>query len=253
MIGFGLGLWDNHGVGTSFNPLTLSPALWLDAADSATLFQATTGSVPAAADGDPVGYWLDKSGNNRHASQTSGSNKPILKTAIQNSKNIVRTNGTSSFMTISTMTMNAPFAIYLVVKKPSSAAVMELAGLNGDNNKYLFENYSDSKTYYPFKNSSNTNLNIFTSPTMDIYSSFVLLNASTNGTTGTLKRNNVAITNSPQSSANATNGSWDLLFKGYSGGFSSMDVAETLWFQSAHDDATQTLIINYLNTKWGVY
>jgi hypothetical protein len=252
MISLDLGLWRQSG-GAGFNPLTLSPALWLDASDSATLFQATTGSVPAAADGDPVGYWLDKSGNNRHASQTSGSNKPMLKVGIQNSKNIVRTNGTSSFMTISTMTMDAPFAIYLVVKKASSAAVMELAGVNATSSRYLFENYSDSKTYYPFKNSSNTSLNIFTSPTMDIYSSFVLLNASTNGTTGTLKRNNVVISNSPQSNANTTNGSWDLLFKGYSGGFGSQDIAETLWFQSAHDDATQALVINYLNAKWGIY
>jgi len=84
MISLDLGLWRRSG-GTSINPLTLSPALWLDASDASTLFQATTGSVPAAADGDAVGYWLDKSGNNRHASQTSGSNKqrsrPRFKTA----------------------------------------------------------------------------------------------------------------------------------------------------------------------------
>jgi hypothetical protein len=250
MISLDLGLWRRSG-GTSFNPLSLSPALWLDAADSATLFQSNGGSA-ATADGDPVGYWTDKSGNNRHASQTSGSNKPTLKTAIQNSKNIVRTNGTSSFMTISTLTMNAPFAIYLVVKKASSAAVMELAGVNANANRYLFENYIDSKTYYPFKPAANTSLNVFTSPTMDVYSSFVLLNASTDGTTGTLKRNNVAATNSPQSSANATNGSWDVLFKGDSA-FSGCDFAETLWFQSAHDVTTQALVLSYLNAKWGVY
>ena len=139
MISLDLGLWRRSG-GTGFNPLTLSPALWLDASDSATLFQATTGSVPAAADGDPVGYWLDKSGNNRHASQTSGSNKPLLKTAILNSKNIVRTNGTSSFMSIPSTTMDAPFSLYLVVKKPSSAAVMELAGISTTASRYLFEN-----------------------------------------------------------------------------------------------------------------
>ena len=248
MISLDLGLWRSRSSG--FNPLTLSPALWLDASDSTTLFQSNGGAA-ASADGDPVGYWLDKSGNNRHASQTSGSNKPMLKVGVQNSKNIVRTNGTSSFMTISTLTMNAPFAIYLVVKKSSSAAVMELAGVNATSNRYLFENYSDSKTYYPFKNSSNTTLNIFTSPTMDVYSSFVLLNASTDGTTGTLKRNNVATTNSPQSSPNATSGSWDVLFKGDSA-FSGCDFAETLWFQSAHDATTQALVLDYLKAKWGI-
>lgn len=248
MIGFGLGLWDNHG-GAGFNPLTLSPALWLDAADSATLFQSNGGSA-AAADGDPVGYWLDKSGNNRHASQTSGSNKPLLKTAILNSKNIVRTNGTSSFMSMTTMTMDAPFAIYLVVKKPNASAVLELAGISTTAARYLLENYSDSKTYFPFKASSINYLNFFTSPVMDIYSSFVLLNVSTDGTTGTLKRNNSSVSNTPVSGSSSA--VYNTLFRG-DNTFGSQDVAETLWFQSAHDDATQALVLDYLNAKWGIY
>jgi len=42
--------------------------LWLDATDSSTLFQdnSITPTTPAAA-GDPVGTWLDKSGNGHHA------------------------------------------------------------------------------------------------------------------------------------------------------------------------------------------
>ncbi len=40
-------------------------ALWLDASDAATLFQASDGTTPATANDDPVGYWGDKSGNGR--------------------------------------------------------------------------------------------------------------------------------------------------------------------------------------------
>jgi hypothetical protein len=247
MIGLDLGLW--RGQAKSFNPLSLLPALWLDASDSTTLFQSNGGAA-AAADGDPVGYWLDKSGNNRHASQTSGSNKPTLKTAILNSKNIVRTNGTSSFMSISSTTMNGLFSLYLVVKKPSSAAVMELAGISTANQAYLFENWLDSKTYFPFKASSTSSLNIFVSPVMDIYSSFVLLNVSTDGTTGTLKRNNSSVSNTLDSTS--ISAVYDRLFRA-DNTFASQDVAETLWFQSAHDATTQGLINNYLNTKWGIY
>jgi len=246
MIGLGLGIWQSNA--SRFNPLSLSPALWLDASDASTLFQ--NGVVAASADGDPVGVWRDKSGNNRHAIQLSGSNKPTLKTAILNSKNIVRTNGTSSFMVIPSTTMDAPFSLYLVVKKPSSAAVMELAGISTTAARYLFENYSDSKTYFPFKASSTSSLNIFVSPVMDIYSSFVLLNVSTDGTTGTLKRNNNAVSNTPTNSS--ISAVWDTLFKG-DNSFGSQDVAETLWFQSAHNATTQGLINDYLNTKWGIY
>jgi len=84
MIGLDLGLW--RGQAKSFNPLSLSPALWLDASDSTTLFQSNGGAA-AAADGDPVGYWIDKSTSARHFSQTDGTKKPLLKTGINGIKN----------------------------------------------------------------------------------------------------------------------------------------------------------------------
>jgi hypothetical protein len=248
MIGLGLDLWQNR-MGSRFDPLSLSPALWLDASDSGTLFQSN-GGASASADGDPVGYWLDKSGNGKHATQTSGTNKPTLKTAIQNGKNIVRTNGTSSFMSIPTITMDAPFSFYLVVKKPSSAAVMELAGISTTAARYLLENYSDSKTYFPFKASSISYLNFFVSPVMNIYSAFVLLNVSTDGTTGTLKRNNSSVSNTPASGPSSA--VYDTLFKG-DNTFGSQDVAETIWYSENHDATKQGLINTYLNSKWGIY
>jgi hypothetical protein len=50
--------------------------LWLDAGDSATLFQDTAMTM-AAADGDPVALWLDKSGNNYHATQADAALVPV--------------------------------------------------------------------------------------------------------------------------------------------------------------------------------
>lgn len=51
--------------------------LWLDPSDSATVFQDSAGTIPAAI-GDPVGLILDKSGNSRHAMQTTTTKRPIL-------------------------------------------------------------------------------------------------------------------------------------------------------------------------------
>lgn len=70
-----------------------SLTLWLDADDAATLFQDRAGTTPAASDGDPVGQWADKSGNNFHAQQATTANKPTLKLAIQNGRNVIRCDG----------------------------------------------------------------------------------------------------------------------------------------------------------------
>lgn len=64
-------------------------ALWLDASDSTTLFDATSGGSAVAADG-AVLRWEDKSGNDRHATQSVTGREPVRKTGIQNSLDILR-------------------------------------------------------------------------------------------------------------------------------------------------------------------
>lgn len=60
-----------------FNPRAISGlALWLDAADSATLGPTSSGAGAVSNNG-PVKYWGDKSGNGRHATTTNAdSNSP---------------------------------------------------------------------------------------------------------------------------------------------------------------------------------
>jgi hypothetical protein len=50
----------------------------------------------ATATSDPVGYWGDKSGNARHATQTTAANRPTLATASINSRGTVAFSGASS-------------------------------------------------------------------------------------------------------------------------------------------------------------
>lgn len=61
------------GTGTPpFTPLSIPGcSLWLDVTDPATIFQDNTATTPALL-GNKVGYWKDKSGNNRHV-QNGGS------------------------------------------------------------------------------------------------------------------------------------------------------------------------------------
>ena len=51
-------------------------SLWLDSSDRPTLFQNSDGTGPVTAAGQPVGYWADKSGHGKHATQTIAGNRP---------------------------------------------------------------------------------------------------------------------------------------------------------------------------------
>lgn len=76
----------------NFSPGAYSPALWLDAADPATLYQSAGGSL-ATANADPVGQWRDKSANGRHCEQATAAKIPTLRAAVQNGLNVVRFDG----------------------------------------------------------------------------------------------------------------------------------------------------------------
>ena len=52
--------------------------------------------VPATATSDPVGYWADKSGNNRHAVQATAGSRPTVGASSAAGKNAVRNNGTGA-------------------------------------------------------------------------------------------------------------------------------------------------------------
>ena len=69
---------------SAFSPLSLfsngEQGAWYDPSDLTTLYQDSAGTTPVAADGDPVGLMLDKSGNGNHASQSVAASRPIYRT-----------------------------------------------------------------------------------------------------------------------------------------------------------------------------
>lgn len=77
--------------------------LWLDASDSSTLYDATTGGSLVAAD-SAVARWEDKSGNERHATQGTAANRPARKTAIQGGQDVLRFDGTNDQLVIPSST-----------------------------------------------------------------------------------------------------------------------------------------------------
>lgn len=92
--------------GRFFSPLHLAPALWLDAADTATI---------TASDG-AVSQWDDKSGNGRHVTQGVAAAQPRIGTRTVNNLNVVDFDGGDVLTGTTTALMSplAPFSIFTV-------------------------------------------------------------------------------------------------------------------------------------------
>ena len=64
-----------------FSPLSLFAGsvvgVWYDPNDITTLFQDTAGTTPITTTGQSVALMLDKSGNAKHASQSTAGSRPI--------------------------------------------------------------------------------------------------------------------------------------------------------------------------------
>lgn len=74
------------GAASGFSPLSLSPALWLDASDAATITSS----------GGSVSEWRDKSGNGRTVTQGTSTAQPTTGTATQNGLNVLSFDGGDS-------------------------------------------------------------------------------------------------------------------------------------------------------------
>lgn len=51
---------------------------WFDPEDMSTMFQDAAGTIPVTALEQPVGKWLDKSGNGNHATQSVTASRPVI-------------------------------------------------------------------------------------------------------------------------------------------------------------------------------
>ncbi len=96
-------------------PITDGLALWLDASDSSTLFQDVELTTPAAF-GDPVGGWMDKSGNDFHATQSVADSRPVFEESVMNGAPALRfTAGQSDGMIIDqNLEVQRPFTAFIV-------------------------------------------------------------------------------------------------------------------------------------------
>jgi len=255
MISLDLGLWRSGGTG--FNPLALSPALWLDASDASTLYTDSGLTTLVSADGDPVGGWQDKSGNSKNATQSSGTNKPLFKTNQLNGKSSLRWDGVNDFLDLGNNFNfgSSQFSIFIVVKSNNTIEVpifIKDTGGGGQNGIWIGKT-ADPGGYYSYFNGSSYFQIGYTGAYLSTWvrPSVVRNNTSTNGVQ--LYANGTA-TNTATDSRTLTNTNSLRIGQfstGLYGKFSG-DFAEILVFNTALSASNRGLIDSYLLSKWGV-
>jgi hypothetical protein len=230
--------------GGGFSPLTIPGlALWLDASDASTLFQSHDGTTPAVADGDVVGYWGDKSSNGRNPIQATTANKPLLKLATQNGRNVVRFDGINDYLQVAFAALPQPNTVFLVFKSTGALFRRFTDGTGaGDRCVIFFDsafpNYAMfAGTSVQIPGVSAANWNLFT----------VLFNGASS-----TARVNRALAASGDTGLNSLGGltlAIDINLSSYP---AAVDFSELIIVNGAITDANRNAVEQYLVSKWGI-
>ncbi len=104
----------------SFDPLTLSPTIWVDGADSSTLLDA---SDSPASNGTAVKTWTDKSGNVRNLINSSSGSRPIRRVGITTSGSVLEFDGSDDYLVTENNATTTSSTTRFVVVAPRNVSV----------------------------------------------------------------------------------------------------------------------------------
>ncbi len=227
--------------------------LWLDASDSATLLDATTGGSLVAADGT-VKRWEDKSGNGRHC--TESSNGPQRKTAQINGLDVVRFNGTNTQLQGTSTPTTGNVRTTFVVAKSNISGGGEIFQIGTHQNLgagFLHRALIISNTSYVGGDLYANNLTI-SGTQLPITTTFVgcLVQSSTSSIQYFHNATSYAVTGT-LNSFNMNAGYWLGKARSTSDfGFFDGDICEVIAYDSALSNTNRSAVENYLIAKWGI-
>ena len=265
-----------------FTPTAISNCvLWLDGADSSTMFQNTAGTTPITADGQTIAAWKDKSPNEYVFTQPTSGNQPTYKVGIQNGCSLTRWNGTSTGLQSSTAlpfytsasSGGSFFFVFMITNNSSQRFLMTYQ--NQTSGTFCV---SESEIGCPTGNGDTGNFGIH----QGCSKANVALNQTTTNTymmmnlnllsSGTAPANTTIFKNGTSSAMTAQNGGF------YSGttyphtnnarylniGYRvpvgiypidcwlAGDIAEIVWYRNPITDTERQQVEGYLAQKWGL-
>jgi hypothetical protein len=250
--------------------------LWLDAADPTTLYDATAGGSLVAADGG-VARWEDKSGNGRHATQGTSGSRPLRKTSVQGSKDVLRFDGSNDSLSIPSSTETFKFlhsadsTVFVVLTRSttdnsaiidncddgSSAVGFSLRFLDGSGTSDVLV-HRIRRGVSATSALSNVSANGFMSSGWSMLSLVGRPGNATASNRSSMRRNSgTAVTNNTDTNAVSTsNAANDLSIGRFvtspSANTHGGDIAEIIIYDSALSDTDRGLVESYLMSKWGI-
>ena len=232
---------------TNFTPTSIPGLrLWLDASDTSTLFDATSGGGVVTADGAEIARWQDKSINSYNAIQTTQNQRPILKQNIQNSKSILRFDGANDCLVVPSFVMNINITMFVAGYFGSSKPLW----LEHDNSFFL----SGAITGWYFRRGSIVHSSRLPA---DWFAEIpAIASCSYDGTPASVRKNGVSVPNSlvegsaPQNTS--ANQNFNICSRGQTQFFSKGDFYEILIYNGALTSSQIQQVESYLGTKWGI-
>jgi hypothetical protein len=243
----------------AFSPSNIAGlSFWLDATTG--LFDATSGGSAVTTDGSAVARWEDQSGNSRHITQATLASRPILKTAIQNGKNIIRFDGTNDILRRSGAFVHDQGAatIFVVVSANSGAGDrLVVEGRTTSTNPLYMPIISASATLFQVLyriNSGTIPLNNVSFGTAFNGTGFKLVCALDSGTNFAGFINKVTTNNQNYTRGAVTLdtfaiGGWATTIER---DFFPGDVAEVIIYNTALGTTDRQSVEDYLYSKWGI-
>lgn len=233
--------------GASFAPADISGlALWLDAADAATITQSS-GSVS---------QWDDKSTELNHATQGTGANQPTTNTRTINGRNVLDFDGANDYMSLPSGLYNinqADNALFMVIQQDTTGDASLLDGKQASFSNRIYGLRTDtSGTRYSFMNGNYGNDALLTTT----------YNANTHiyvGRRNALGANGVQIFKDGVIGATlgtgAANSALDqiVISKNLGGSFDFLNgaIAEIIIYRGTKTNNELNQVGNYLASKWG--
>jgi len=236
-----------------FRPAGLQPvsgsAVWYDANDAST-FTYSSSNI--------ISQWSDKSGNARHATQTTVASQPTRETNIINGLPVVRFDGSNDFLDFTNIfNGDKTFTIFWVLRprnvssgtyQPSFSTA---TSPDADDGALHYINPSGQGAAYPFRVAGGytqyDNVSSYTANTsylMEYISDASIYKVFRNGTQ---ESTNQTVGNNPSYVTTR------IAHQSNPGGrFSAFDFGEILIYSTTLSGTDVTANRNYLNTKWGL-
>lgn len=243
----------SSGGAVPWTPSEITTAAWFDAADAATI------SLVDSA----VSQWADKSGNARHATQSTASARPVVSDGSLNGLDVLTFDGANDFLTLGTaLGRPSDYTVFSVSKVTKALSNLQaiIASVENAGNSYnscmtmandsggVFWNYGNGSAYRWGTAGSGIALNTV--------AQHCLLHS--NGTQNeSVYRNGALLSNgSLAGTATANSGTAQPTsigrFGGYNGWYLGGDVAEVVVLSSAASATDRQKIEGYLAHKWGL-